>query len=209
MSRIGIKLDGIVINQVEFQKRYGSFFFKRNPRSVQPYVSSFRSMFSCTKEENDKFWKRYYVKYCLSQECEKDSVDVINQLKQDDNEIFLIVTRPFNFRNNWRDYFSRKFLEVWLKKHQIKCDEIIVCDENDISEVCKQFEFNVLIEDKIGSAINASETVQDILLFDRPYNQGLEEILNITRVYKFKDVYSQINSDAKVRGLSRCKDIKY
>lgn len=66
-----------------------------------------------------------------------------------------------------------------------------------------------MIEDKIGSVINVSETVQNVLLFDRSYNQELNEILNITCVYSFKDVYLQINSDAKVRGLSRCKDIKY
>lgn len=31
MSRIGIKLDDVIINQVEFQKQYGSSFFKRYP----------------------------------------------------------------------------------------------------------------------------------------------------------------------------------
>lgn len=208
MSRIGIKLDGVLIDKVDFQMKNGLEYFDREKKSIQLNVSSFRTMFSCNEQEKKAFWKKYYLKYCLSAECEKDAKDVLDALRGNYNEVYLFVTREETLKNSLKGFFNRKLLFHWLKKNGIECDGVIFCHDDEISSASQYYDLDIVVEDKISDAINISNTVSNVLLFDRPYNKGLEQVKNISRVKGFREVYSETTTDSKVRGLRLWKSTK-
>lgn len=208
MSRIGIKLDGVLIDTANFQRVYGAKFFKEQKRgknnvqpSIQPCVSSFRAMFACTEEDCDKFWKKNYWKYCKSAECEQDAKEVIEELRNQGNEIFLVVTRKQILENGIRGKANEVLLDWWLRNNKIFCDGIIYCENDQVKQACYDFMIDIYVEDNRTDALFLSNEVCRVLLFDRPYNRGLQDNSGIECVEGFKGVYENISYTCKMKGF--------
>ena len=158
-------------------------------------------MFACTKEDCDRFWKKYYRKYCTSAECEQDASDVIDELRNQGNEIFLVVTRKQVLENGIRRKINEFWLDCWLRNNKIYCDGVIYCDNEQVKGACQDFMIDIFVEDNGNDALFLSDEISKVLLFDRPYNRGMQAISGIERVEGFKGVYENISDSYKTKGL--------
>lgn len=188
---IGVDVDGFLTDLGKFQLENGKNFFKDDKHYVNEYAYSFREMFNCTKEEADKFWFKNIRKYCLRCECTKGASELLNKLKEDGNKIYIITGRVHTTEKGFLGDVFRSMLSYWLKKNNIPYDEIIYCnDENSAEEkreICSRLNIDIMFEDQIENAIAISK-VSDVILKDRPYNQGLNNN-RVSRINEIDEIY--------------------
>ena len=193
---IGINIDGVLTNLVEYIIINGQDYFKE-PTYINNSAYSFRQIFSCSKNDENNFWRKNILKYYLRCKCEKDSQEVIRKLRENGHKVYIIANRKNLQNQNITGEIYRTILKYWLKKNQVECDGIIYCDpdksKEEKIEICKQFNIDIIIEDQIRDAIILSK-ITDVIVMDRPYNMGMNQF---TRAKNFKDIYEIINNRSK------------
>lgn len=196
-NKIGFMVDGVLIDTSKFMLENGEKFLEGKVHYINEGASKFTEMFNCSKEVSDIFWKQYFHKYCLRTKPEKDAVDVLKQLKENGNEIYIITSRIHITDKSFTGELYRAMLKHWLNKNSIPFDGIIYCDKEknyeDEFEACKKIKIDTIITDKISGAIALSE-ISDIILLNRPYNKGLHKT-KIKRAENFKEVYPIIEDE--------------
>ena len=195
--KIGINLDGVLINKTAFQYKYGLEYFNNNLRYVNECAYSFRRMFNCSEEEENDFWNRYRFNYYTKTKPEDYSLECLKKLRENGHQILLIASREYLNNKNIRGSLYRYLLNNWLRHNNIPYDGIIYCDNEYIFEeemkVCAENEIDLLLEDSISSSIVISN-ICEVLLFNRPYNIGLS---CVTRVNNFNEVLDIIEKKGK------------
>ena len=190
---IGIDADGVLVNMHEFNLREGRKYFKREPVNYNGYNP--REMWNVSKEEEFMFGLKVFNKYCIDEPPMEDVVEVINKLNEEGCELHEITARKFTtFQNSWGEIY-RQLFKIWLKKHNLHFKSIQFCSETfsprDKLMGCRKLDVDVMIEDKPEVATYLAENGIKVLLFDAPYNHGLEHE-NMIRVYNWKQVYEEI-----------------
>ena len=84
----------------------------------------------------------------------------------------------------------------WLKRHRIPFDSVVFARKAEKHDVAERLKVRYFIEDQLSNARLLAPLCQ-VLLLDRPYNQG-EIHDQITRVDDLKDVVARIVEETKV-----------
>lgn len=187
--RIGIDIDGVLTNIEEFQLEKGKVFFNMLPKNRKGYEIA--EIFDVTEEEDDYFWTTYLYKYAIEEKAREHASEVIEKLKKEGNEIYIITARYLTTHNTKLGKQMRNIVKNWLKENNIEYDEIIFAPEDKL-ETCKKNKIDIMIEDKVNNIVKISTEIP-VICFHAGYNEHIIK-KNITRVYDWRDIYNKIKN---------------
>ena len=88
--RIGLDVDGVLVDTRTFQLREGKKYFSKFGLSAKkPDMFEVQDVFECSKEQREKFWVKYIWKYCLWEPITKDAPKVIKKIREKDHEVII------------------------------------------------------------------------------------------------------------------------
>lgn len=193
--RIGIDIDGVLTDFEKWQLDVGSKFFnKYNKNIVEPNGYDSDTVFNISKELDSEFWKEYLYDYAKNEPSRKFAGEVIDKLKKDGFEIYIITARYLTNRNDDLGNEMRNIVIEWLRTNNIHYDKIIFSLEDKL-EICKENDISIMIEDKVENINNISEIIP-VVCFNAGYNKSCIGN-NIYRAYTWYDVYHQITKVIK------------
>lgn len=189
--RIGIDIDGVLTDIERFILDYGTKYCIENnlPININEGEYDECKAFNWTEEQAIKFWNEYIVYYATKYKAREFASEIINKLKQEGHEIYLVTAR--NDYGVPKEYIGRmrEFVTQWLKDNNICYDKIIYTEGTKLP-YCVGNYIEIMVED-------CPENIKDIsmklpvLCYDCQYNKNIEGE-NITRVYSWYDVYNKI-----------------
>ena len=198
--RIGIDIDGVLTDVERWQLDYGSkFYYERYQKEIVDFEGyDTNQIFNVDDKLDEEFWREYFKEYSLNVEARKFANEVIDKLKQEGNEIYIITARG-SFLSHSADVMSveenQQIVLNWLKNHHINYDKIIFSPEDKL-DICKENKIDLMIEDKVDN-INKISKIIPVICFHAGYNKDCKNS-NIIRCYSWYDIYSKINKLAKV-----------
>ena len=155
-------------------------------------------IFNVDDKLDEEFWREYFKEYSLNVEARKFANEVIDKLKQEENEIYIITARG-SFLSHSADVMSveenQQIVLNWLKNNNINYDKIIFSPEDKLN-ICKENKIDLMIEDKVDN-INKISKIIPVICFHAGYNKDCKNS-NIIRCYSWYDIYIKINKLAKV-----------
>ena len=191
--RIGIDIDGVLTDIERFQLDYGSKFFAKynkfviNPKGYEPY-----EVFDVEVQLDTKFWDEYYLHYLKTDCMRRFASEIINKLKDEGNEIYIITARHAD--NIITDKESSLLTKAWLDKNEVKYDKLIFSPEDKLN-ICLKNNIDIMVEDK-PTNINIISTKIPVICINAEYNQNCNRN-NIYRAYSWYDVYYKIKNIIK------------
>ena len=189
--KVAFDVDGVFTDLEKFQLNYGKKFFK-NVKNIDDTGYDICDIFHCSREEREKFWTKYIWKYSLAEPIRKDAKLVIDKLKEDENEIYIITGRAHTTEDNAIGSLFRKIIEYWLRKNGIKYDGIYYCAEDNNSDekfmICQKLGIDVMVEDKKENIDKIGE-IADVICMNAKYNRDMNRE-NVFRVDDFSQIYN-------------------
>lgn len=198
--RIGIDIDGVLTDVERWQLDYGSkFYYERYQKEIVDFEGyDTNQIFNVDDKLDEEFWRKYFKEYSLNVEARKFASEVIDKLKQDGHQIYIITARG-SFLSHSADVMSieenQQIVLNWLKNNHINYDKIIFSPEDKL-DICKENNIDLMIEDKVDN-INKISKIIPVICFHAGYNKVCKNS-NIIRCYSWYDIYSKINKLAKV-----------
>jgi len=166
---IGVDVDGVLTDVVDFQINVGSPYFKKKYGYdiINPNAFDVREIFGCTEEERQKFgWEKTFWHYIIHSPVTANASRIIQKLQSEGHKIYIITGRVFVTQNNFKGWLSRFTLKNWLKRRKIPYDDIFLCDEHnsvrDKTIGCEQYSIDVMIEDKPDNVVALSKITKVI-----------------------------------------------
>lgn len=193
--KIGIDIDGVLTDIEQWQLDYASKFYCEK---YQKEIVNFKGyetnqIFNVESKIDDEFWKEYFKEYSISVEARKFANEVIDKLKQEGHQIYIITARG-SFLSHSTTVMSidenRKIVLDWLKNNKINYDRIIFSPEDKVN-ICKDNNIDLMIEDKPDNINKISEIIP-VICFHASYNEKCNKI-NVIRCYSWYDIYNKIN----------------
>ena len=191
--RIGIDIDGVLTDIEKFQLEYGSkYFYKRNKTIVNYKGYETTDVFGVSLTEDDEFWNNAIKEY-IKEPARNYASEVIQKLKDDGNEIYIITARSSNltYIDTIDTEQMRNIVREWLKKYNIYYDELIFSKEDKL-EICLENKIDVMIEDKPKNIMEISTKIP-VICYHANYNDTCIND-NIYRCYTWYDIYNRINN---------------
>ncbi len=187
---IGIDIDNVISN---FDERLLEEYLKHdkelnNTGIVNENASNLRYMFDWSKEEEHKFYKENIERIALSLVPIEWAKDVINQLKEDGNYIYIISGRDNGEYTN-----PFKMTKDWLNKYDIKYDKLILTnayDKHQKSVECMNNKIDIMIEDSTSICLDLKKNGIKTLMMNTRFNQHNDEF---ERVSDWKEIYAIIS----------------
>lgn len=113
----------------------------------------------------------------------KNAKEVIDKLKNDGHQIYIITARDSEFHDNPYVYSKN-----WLDKNKIYYDKLIV-NAREKSAVCKRENIDLYIDDQLENCLNILNAgIQTIMITDKKYDYD-----NITMLKNWNDIYNFIS----------------
>lgn len=189
---VGIDADGVLTDMSKFNLEEGRKFFKKEPVNPDAYESS--EMFGISKFQKNMFGLKVLDKYCRKTPLRDDAKEVITKMSEEGAELHEITARMFTtIKGPFGGYYRRLFRN-YLKDNELSFKSIQFCSETDSPRdkymACLKLGVDVMIEDKPEVALYLAERGIKILLFDAPYNKGIEGE-NLIRVKSWQDCYTE------------------
>ncbi len=191
--KIGIDIDEVLNSQYNFCIDYGTKFCNELGQYKLENLNVFDTtdMFLWSEEIAHQFWKKYRKELIVTLPPKKYSSEVIEKLKQEGNQIYIITAR----KNN-DEWFPEELKDVenitkkWLSQNNIFYDNIIF-DVKNKGEYCKNNSIDIMIDD---DPINLRKLVDNtnVIVFDYPYNRHTE-FNTLLRAYSWYDIYYKIH----------------
>lgn len=198
--KIGIDIDGVLTDVERWQLDYGSkFYYERYQKEIVDFEGyDTNQIFNVDDKLDEEFWREYFKEYSLNVEARKFASEVIDKLKQDRHQIYIITARG-SFLSHSADVMSieenHQIVLNWLKNNHINYDKIIFSPEDKLN-ICKENNIDLMIEDKVDN-INKISKIIPVICFHAGYNKDCKNS-NIIRCYSWYDIYSKINKLAKL-----------
>lgn len=147
--RIGIDIDGVLTDIEQWQLDYGSKFYfeKYNKQILNNEGYETTDIFKVDSKLDDEFWTEYFKDYSTNVDVRKLASEVIQKLKQDGNEIYIITARG-SFLSHSASVMSieenKNIVLEWLRKNEIEYDKIIFSPEDKLS-ICLENNIDVML----------------------------------------------------------------
>lgn len=192
--RIGFDVDGVLTYLEEYQLKYGKKHFK-NVQNVDETKYDICDIFHCSKKEREEFWTKAIWRYCLTEPVRQDAKKLIDKLKEDGDEIYIITGRAHTAEDNLLGSLFRQMLEYWLKKNGIRYDGIYYCSEDKSSlekyRICQELNIDIIFEDK-SENIDKIKEIADVICMETKYNRGIKESEVVHKTTNLWDAYKII-----------------
>jgi len=198
---IGIDIDGVLTDIQSYNMKHApAFFLKKFGKEVKDAGKyDIRDIFDCSQEELIAYWKKYLLRYAVTEPAYKNAKKVIRKFRKSGHKIYIITKRVFTCQNDFLGKLMRFIVRNWLWRNGIRYDEIVFCD-NDIPDskgtACRTKNIDIMIDDEIVN-IEAIAPVAKVICFDATYNHGYEHD-NVIRAYNWDEIYTLINKTGEV-----------
>jgi hypothetical protein len=192
--RIGVDVDGVLVNTAGFMHKYGRRFFRKAP--VDPSGYTIEEIFDVSGLPVLLFGIRWFFPYyCRNYPPFPYADKVYKDLDRNGHKIYQITARKFTLSRSPLGKASLKLLKNWLRKNGFKYNKLILCDEKNVAEeklrYCRQYHIQVMLDDNPETAEMLAKNNIRVLLYDAPYNKNIAHEL-ITRVGNWKDIEKQL-----------------
>lgn len=194
--RIGIDIDGVLMDIERFIVDYGTKFCKENNLPIDVKMGEYdeSKMLNITQEQALKFWNEYLVYYATKYQPREFAAEIIHKLKEEGHEIYIVTARneyglPTEYQGKMREIVTK-----WLKDNDIYYDKIVYTEGSKLP-YCVGNYIELMIED-CDKNIKDIATKLPVLCFDCKYNEKVEG-KNIARVYSWYDIYDTIKEMCK------------
>lgn len=194
--RIGIDIDGVLTDIERWQLDYGSkFYFENYNKPIINYKGyDTTDIFHTESKYDDEFWNQYFKDYSINIKPRSFCAEVIQKLKNDGNEIYIITARG-SFLSHSSTLMTieenKNIVLEWFKKNNIYYDKIIFSPEDKIN-ICLDNNIDLMIEDKPKNIIDISTKIP-VICFHAGYNDTCNGN-NIIRCYSWYDIYYKIKN---------------
>lgn len=142
-------------------------------------------MFDWSKEENDEFYYNNIQRIAMSLKPLNNAKEVIDKLKADGNEIYIITSR-----DNGEYINPEKMTREWLEKYDIYFDKLILTGRYEKGPACKENNIDIMIEDSIKNCEDIENNGVKCYIMNTRYNQ---EETRFERVKRWNEIYSKIS----------------
>lgn len=188
--RIGIDIDNVISNFTEeLLNEYMMHDKKLNNKGIINENAKFVrfGMFDWTEDEEKEFYQTNIERIAKNLKTIKDSKLIIDKLKEDGNEIYIITGRDNGEYPN-----PREMTINWLKENDIYYDKLILTDTYDDHAKtleCLKYGIEIMIDDSPRILSDVKKSGIKTLLFDSRFNKSNTDL---QRVFSWKEVYKII-----------------
>ena len=186
--RIGIDIDNCISNfddvLLEEYLKHDKELRNTGIINDKPYHITV-GMFDWSKEENDDFYYNNIQRIAMSLKPLNNAKDVIDKLKADGNEIYIITSR-----DNGEYINPEKMTREWLEKYEIYFDKLILTGRHEKGPVCKENNIDIMIEDSIKNCEDIEDNGVKCYIMDTRYNK---HETRFERVKRWNEIYSKIS----------------
>ena len=185
--KIGIDIDGVILDYERVLKTYGDLYdfieLKKNG-IINRNEHYLRNRYDWTEEERMNFVNKYFLKLSKIAPLIPGAKDVINMLQKDGNK-FIIISARGGMVEEMKDVAINKFNEEGLifDKYYWKLDDKL--------EVAEQENIDVMIDDSYDVCKKLSENkIKTIYFRDKDMkkieqNEYLREVSNWGEIYRY------------------------
>ena len=190
--RIGIDIDGVLIDAERFVADYGIKFCHENNIDYHITLGEYDEAKSLgiTEKQIEAFWNQYLTPYATSYHLRDFACEVIKMLKKE-NEIYIITARNEEGLPPETYGTMQSMVKKWLEDNQLEYDKLIFTKGSKLS-YCRENKVDVMIEDSPYNVVDIAKEIP-VLCFDNSYNRNCKGD-NITRVYSWYDVFNKIEN---------------
>lgn len=192
--RIGIDIDGVLTNIEQFVIDYISKYCVEN--NIEYNISNsqydYYKTFNISKEQEMDFWNQSLESYAISEKARPFAAEVIEKLKQDGHEIYIITARWLTNREDDIGNKMREIVKNWLHENKIPYDELIFskAEKERKSEEIIENKIDLMIEDNPNNISELSNIIP-VICYNAEYNEDCKGD-EITRCYSWYDIYAKI-----------------
>lgn len=184
--RIGIDIDDTITNSsdiyIKLAKEYNrkkGIKYKINSNELDT-----KKAFGWEKENLDEFLHKYLKKVLNYAEPKPDSVEIINKLKEEGNEIYFITARSEEEINSGMYILT----ERWLKKNNYQYNLLIIDSKEKLKD-CIKYKIDIFIDDSyLNCKLIKDKMGITVLLFTTRYNKKEKEN-SFIRVNNWIEIY--------------------
>lgn len=193
--RIGIDIDGVLTDIEQFVMDYITKYCVENNIKYNIGNSNYNyfKTFSIAKEIEMEFWKENLEKYAVNEKVRPFAPEIIEKLKNEGHEIYIITARWLTNREDDIGNKMREIVRNWLNKNKIIYDKLVFSKgskERKADEIIEH-KIDLIIEDSPNN-INELSSIIPVICYNAEYNKECNGD-KIIRCYSWYDIYNKIN----------------
>lgn len=194
--RIGIDIDGVLTNIEQFVLDYISKYCVENniEYNISDMNYEYSKTFNISREIELEFWNTYLEKYAVNEKARPFASEVINKLKEEGNEIYIITARWLSNRDDDVGKNMREMVKKWLAENKIVYDKLVFskAEKEKKSQEIIENKIDLMIEDSPNN-INELSKIIPVICYNAQYNKDCSEN-KIIRCYSWYDIYNKISN---------------
>lgn len=187
--RIGLDLDGVVIDSERVFRTYNEIFEieKNMDKLVDKSEAKFQRRFNWTLEEQLEYTNKYFVKSVENSNLMAGFKIVYDLLKQEDVELIVITSRGIAPRGNF-------IQEMEDNAKKLLADNNIIFDkyywkQKDKLEACQKENIDLMIDDDYRIVSKLAENGIKCLYFREAGIKKVENNENVIEVHNWGEIY--------------------
>ena len=194
--RIGRDIDGVLTDIEQFVIDYISKYCVENKikYNIGDYDYNYSKTFNITDEQEENFWNEYLEYYAVNEKARPFAAEVINKLREDGHEIYIITARWLTNRDDDIGNRMKEIVKNWLYENEILYDKLIFSKalKERKSQEITEHKIDLMIEDSPNN-INELANIIPVICYNAEYNKNCIDN-KIIRCYSWYDIYSKINN---------------
>lgn len=186
--KIGIDIDGVILDYQRVLNTYGDlydFIELKKDGIVSKNELYLRKKYNWTDEERMNFVNKYFLKLSKQTHLIPGTKDVINMLKNEENELIIISARG-GMIEEMKDVAINKF-----EKEGLSFDKYYWKQEDKL-DVAKKEKIDVMIDDSYDVCKKLSSNGIKTIYFREKNMKKLEENENLKEVSNWGEIYRYI-----------------
>ena len=190
---LGFDIDGVISDFVKTLSELVERKYDVKLNEAEIYCYDFNLVLGITKNERNQFIMETLKKDLALIYGAKETLD---KLTSEGHKIYLLTSR-FGV--------SAKMTKDWLKRKGIPYAKLLQLPEGEKYQA--NVSLDLIVEDCLQEALEWSQKVKNILVYDHPWNKTLNLNNLIKRVYSWDEIYEEVQrlkvSSIKVPSLIR------
>ena len=187
--RIGLDLDGVVIDSERVFRTYNEIFEIENnmDKLVDKSEAKFQRRFDWTLEEQLEYTNKYFIKSVENSNLMAGFKIVYDLLKKEDVELIVITSRGIAPRGNFIQEMEDNAKKL-LAKNNIVFDKYY-WKQKDKLEACQKENIDLMIDDDHRIVSKLAENGIKCLYFREAGIKKVENNKNVTEVHNWGEIY--------------------
>lgn len=192
--RIGIDIDGVLTNIEQFVMDNIPKYCDENniEYKIGDICYDHSKTFNITKDQEMDFWNKYLESYAINEKVRPFASEIINRLKEDGHEIYIITARWLTNRDDEVGDKMREMVRNWLYENKILYDKLVFskAEKEKKSQEIIEYKIDLMIEDSPSNINEISNTIP-VICYNAEYNKNCVGN-KIFRCYSWYNIYRKI-----------------